>query len=103
VGKAAKFKKLRKLANQLPALNTKRVIGERISGKELMGIEKDIDGKPIDSRLTYYRKKVVEVPLNYNRKLKDAYKKKAGMKGAETYANSVVNFVNSKLKVNEYA
>lgn len=98
MGKAAKFKKLRKLANKLPALNTRRVVGVKISGKE--AIERNMsheNGKPLDETAPYRAKKLVEVPLNYNRKLKDAYQK-AGMKGAEMYANSVVNFVNSKLK-----
>jgi hypothetical protein len=96
MGKAAKFKKLRKLANQLPVLHTRRVIGEKVMGNDLEDREIP-EGMEVDPRLYYRRKKVVEVPLNYNRKLKDAYKK-AGMKGAEMYASSVVNFVNSKLK-----
>ena len=91
MGKAAKFKKLRKLASQLPAINTKQVIGERLSGKELMGIEKDGEGNAIDSRLTYRQKKLITVPLNHNRKLKQAYKN-AGMKGAAMYANAVLNY-----------
>jgi hypothetical protein len=90
MGKAAKFKRLRKLAAQLPQINTRAVVGERISGKELMGLEKDAKGNPIDSRLTYTRKKIVTVPLNHHKKMKQFYNK-YGTDGVKGYIAAVID------------
>lgn len=96
MGKAAKFKKLRRLASQLPAINIKRVIAERVVGNDLKDSEIP-EGMKINPRLTYRRKKVVDVPLNHNRKLKEAYKK-AGIQGAAAYANAVNQYAESQKK-----
>lgn len=81
MGKAAKFKKLRKLASQLPAINTRQVIGEIVHGYQLK--EKEVGGHKVVPAALYKRKEVIEVPLNHNRHLKEAYKK-AGMQGCGT-------------------
>lgn len=90
MGKAAKFKKLRRLASHLPAINRKQVIGEIVHGYQLK--EKEVDGREVVPAALYKRKKVIEVPLNHNRHLKNAYKK-AGMQGAAQYANAVAAYV----------
>jgi hypothetical protein len=91
MGKAAKFKKLRKLANRLPIITTTTIIGERKSGKELTDVMYDDKGQPIDSNLTYIKKSVVKVPLNHNRKMKQIYNK-FGAEGIEGYVAAVVNY-----------
>ena len=93
MGKAAKLKKLRKLAMAMPAIHTKRVIGEKVQGGDLT--ETAVEGKPVDIDAWYRRKHLIEVPLNHNRNLKKAYKK-AGMQGAAQYANAVAAYVKSK-------
>ncbi len=95
MGKASKFKKLRKMASQLPDINTRQVKG----GYEERGSEllkqgfKEIGGLPVDPDKVYVGKRLIEVPLNHNRKMKQAYQK-FGMGGAIQYANTVVDFVN---------
>lgn len=96
MGKAAKFKKLRRLASQLPPLTTHAVIGQMVSGKDLSGVvEKDGKGNKINPLLNYTRKTVVNVPLNHNRKMKQFYNK-FGMDGVKGYGAAVVDIYESK-------
>jgi hypothetical protein len=76
----------------MPEINRKQILGERVNGYELK--EKEVDGHPVVPAAIYKRKSVIEVPLNHNRHLKNAYKK-AGMEGASAYANAVMNYVKS--------
>lgn len=94
MGKSAKFKKLRRLALQLPAIETKRVVGEKILGQDVKDTEIP-EGMKINPLLTYRRKKLVTVPLNHSRNLKRAYMKQ-GMQGAAMYSNAVNAYVKSK-------
>ena len=98
MGKAAKFKKLRKLASQLPAININKEGQVEIKSGAICvaeGILKDLAGNDIDPNLYYKFPAPKSVPLNHNKKMKEAYKK-YGMKGVETYGHSVINYVNSK-------
>lgn len=95
MGKAAKFKKLRKLALQLPAVNVKTLVGEKMKGYQLPKDAKIEGDKDVVPGQMYMRKKVIEVPLNHERKLKEAYKKH-GLKGAAGYAQAVIRYTEGK-------
>lgn len=95
MGKAAKFKKLRKLASAMPVINTRAIIGVKMKGSELPKDVKIEGGKDIVMDGMYRQKKVIAAPINHNRKLKEAYKKN-GMQGAASYAKAVATFVQSK-------
>ena len=74
----------------------KKIVTERLKGIDIPGdIKSDKDGKPIDSKLNYIGKKVVEVNLNHYKKMKQNYQK-AGMAGAAFYAHSVKEHVKQK-------
>lgn len=76
MGKKAKLKAIRRLANELPKINIPVKHGELVLGKVLIaeGI-KQVEDKPVIPD-KYYRKFTEEkVPYNHNRKLKDAYNK----------------------------
>jgi hypothetical protein len=96
MGKKAKFKKLRKLAEQMPQLQVKQVLGERVTGSELYksGIE-EVEGKPIDVDGTYRKKQVVNAPLNHHRKMKQLYNQ-YGAAGVGMYVNAINRYVSSK-------
>lgn len=98
MGKASKFKKIRKLASSLPAINTKAMLGIRLKGSDLINeglltlgtheIKEDIIPEN-----DYKSVKQIEVPLNHNKKMKQAYQK-YGMNGVNQYVNSIFQFVN---------
>lgn len=99
MGKAAKFKKLRKLAAQLPAVNyLTNVPGEKKQGKELkkMGVT-EVGGKPVIDEAWYIENKQVEKGLNHHKKMKQAYKKN-GLVGVTSYGNAVLQFVQQQKK-----
>lgn len=93
MGKASKFKQIRKIASQLPAMNRKAIETTVVTGKELLdrGVHKVVNGvnseSDVVSAAKYQQKKVVTVPVNHNRNLKDAYKK-IGMAGVAAYTNA---------------
>lgn len=91
MGKAAKLKQLRRIASQLPAIQTKQKVSEKILGSHIIDTKEDKDGKPIDPRQLYRRQRIEEVPLNHYKKMKQNYNK-AGMAGAAHYAKSVVEY-----------
>lgn len=96
MGKKAKLKKIRRLANQLPPIITKQVFGERLTAKEAMmqGIN-EVEGKPFGQDAIITKKKLVEKPLNHNRKMKKLYNK-LGAVGVNHYVNAVHQYVKSK-------
>lgn len=92
--KASKLKKLRKMAANLPGINYhQKVSGEIITGAELIGKgTTEIAGVPVDPNGRYRQQKIVERPLNHNKKLKNAYKKH-GYQGVTGYINAVMQYV----------
>lgn len=96
MGKKAKFKKIRRLASQMPAIGINVIKGSRITGEELAakGV-KEVEGETIDLNRNYREKKVVQQPLNHHRKMKMLYNKH-GVAGVNYYLNAVKNFVNER-------
>lgn len=96
MGKKAKFKKIRRLANQLPEINTKIIVGETLTGSQVVydGVS-EIDGKPVNHAAFYKKKRIVEKPLNHNRKMKKMYNK-YGAAGVNHYANAVIQYAKQK-------
>jgi len=92
MGKSAQFKKLRRLASQLPVVATNQKIHTIIQEHNLH-IEKDKDGKAIDPGKVYHVEKTL--PVNHLKKMKENYNK-AGMAGAALYARSVIEHVKQK-------
>lgn len=91
MGKSAKFKKLRKIAANLPELSVNRKQGVKIDGEKLLaqGIKTTADGKPIDTNLQYVSQQTVQQPANYNKFLKDRYNK-GGIDLALQFASQVI-------------
>lgn len=89
MGKKSKFKKIRRIASQLPVINQRRVVGERVSGEELIkeGV-KEVQGKPVQPLDQYKKKKVVVGFLNHNRKMKQLFNK-----GGAPLVNSYIKAV----------
>lgn len=101
MGKNAKYKKIKKLANKLPVIGVKTVRGQIVSGAELIEKEvKEVEGKPVDILAKYRKKTIVPQPLNHNRRIKDAYNVLGG-KGVAIYTQSVKNFVANETKKTE--
>lgn len=95
MGKAAKLKRLRKAANDLPVVNRQmQVPGELVRGRELIekGIDKLPDGTELEPSLMYRQGKIIEVPLNHYSTLKKAYNK-GGNAHAGAYAKAVLDHV----------
>jgi len=92
MGKNNKFKQIRKLAISLPKIPQVRVVTEHFLGSELIeqGIDK-VEGKPIDEKGRYSRKKQVLVDLNHEEQMKKIYLK-SGIPGVNQYAREVVAF-----------
>lgn len=111
MGKASKFKKLRKAAKELPVINTQIAVPrDTVSGTNLIkqGLTKLRNGSTVEAGKFYRQGKVVEKPLNHNRIMKQQYNK-YGFKGVATYASTaVINHAkdhdeNIKKQVNEKA
>jgi hypothetical protein len=101
MGKKSTFKKLRRLANELPAINIKVVQGESVKGSELykQGVT-EVQGEPVMSARTYSRKKVVEKPHNHYRRMKKLYNQ-FGPDVISNYVQAVDHIVKSKQKESE--
>lgn len=91
MGKAAKLKKIRKLASQMPLLMVNHVKGERVTGEELSkeGVT-EVQGKPVRDKDFYTKKTAVQQPLNHNRRMKKMYNK-FGARGVQGYMQAVNN------------
>lgn len=97
MGKKAKLKKIRRLASQMPVINTPQIVRDRIiSGKELIteGVKKVGDNE-VQADKSYIRKKVVQVPINHNRKMKRLYNQ-YGVSGVGAYVQAVNSYINSQ-------
>lgn len=92
MGKAAKFKQLRRLASQLPAIQSGQNMHVLVKGRNVP-IQKDKYGLEIDPEKVYGGEKAL--PVNHYKKMKQNYNK-AGMAGAAVYARSVVKHVEQK-------
>ncbi|MEJ7611365.1 MAG: hypothetical protein WKF88_09340 [Ferruginibacter sp.] len=98
MGKASKFKKLRKLAASLPEVNTKRVIGCEVTGNEVIaqGVD-EVNGVEVDENAKYHQRKTIATPMNHNRNLKRNFYRN-GMDACAKYATAVVNFAEQNSK-----
>jgi hypothetical protein len=103
MGKAAKLKQIRRLANQLPHVNTKGIAVNIMQGKELItnGIDKLKNGDEINPDGKYKQKIPITVPLNHYRKMKSLYNK-YGATDVVAYAKAIQNHSN-KMKNHEHA
>jgi hypothetical protein len=100
MGKKAKLKKIRRLASQMPVIQTETVVTDSVYGFELLrdGI-KEVQGKPVDPKQEYRRKKGIPVAVNHNRQMKRLYNQ-IGLKGVAMYANAVQRFVTAQQSAN---
>jgi hypothetical protein len=98
MGKKSKFKKMRRLANQMPELKTTVLKGSVVDAKELMqaGV-KEVDGKAIGHGKTYRKIEPVAQTVNHHRRMKKIYNK-YGPDGVGAYMGAVDDFVKSKQK-----
>jgi pyocin large subunit-like protein len=88
MGKKAKFKKIRKIASQMPVIHPTI----DVSGKDVLiaGI-KEIKGKPVEANATY--EIAQPTPINHNRRMKKLYNE-YGVNGVRAYINSINQFIN---------
>jgi hypothetical protein len=91
MGKAAKLKKIRNIAKQLPAMKDFRIVKEKLTGADLLseGIE-EVEGKKISASDHFKRNKKVEVPLNHYKQMKKYFKDFGGV-GVKGYAEAIIN------------
>jgi hypothetical protein len=92
MGKKAKLKAIRKIANTMPDIMTVQMLGEAIIGDMAIkdGI-KEIDGNPVDPNNYYRRKTPVQNSLNHNRKMKQLYNQ-YGAKAVSEYIAAVAQY-----------
>lgn len=92
MGKKAKLKKIRRIAEAMPIINTRRVHATIVTGEELLkkGV-KDVKGQEVDPNINYREKKIVSVPLNHNRKMKKLYQMN-GMNAVKMYMGAVKQY-----------
>lgn len=99
MGKKAKLKQIRRLAEQLPVVNIGHVVGELVSGGELIktGVNKLPSGERVMADQRYRRKETVEVSLNHNRKMKKLYNR-YGAAGVQGYMTGIKRHVASQVQ-----
>jgi len=90
MGKKAKLKQLRRIAQQMPQIMTSKPVASAIDGSDLIkqGVTKLSNGDKVDPLKTYRQVQGVPTPLNHERKMKDAYNK-GGEKAVNIYIQSV--------------
>lgn len=96
MGKKSKFKKIRRLASELPKMTRASEKVEQVSGAEVIasGV-KEINGAPVNPNGHYRKKQPVRAPLNHNKHMKRLYYQQ-GEKGVQNYVNAVHEFVAQK-------
>jgi hypothetical protein len=92
MGKASKFKKIRKAAAQLPKLQRMAKIGSAVDASELIeqGIS-TVNDEPVLPGKKYRKVQSVPVQMNHNKIMKRAYNK-YGKSGVIGYIQQVNNF-----------
>jgi hypothetical protein len=96
MGKKAKLKQIRRIAAQMPEIQTRKVVGEKLLGAELYksGVE-EVEGKAVNPDILYSKKSIVEAPLNHNRKMKQLYNK-YGKAGVNAYIQLVNRHISAQ-------
>lgn len=89
MGRAAKLKKIRKIAEKLPEVRYRSMFGERVQGLDIQ--DEMSDKEDFDIHATYKRKRVIEQSINHERKMKQAYDK-FGPQGVVNYAAAIIKF-----------
>jgi len=84
-------KELRKIANELPETKVDEIQTEIVEGWQLIkeGI-KEVQGKEVNPKFTYKRKKIVKVALNHENKLKQIFKTH-GVNGVAQYQQAILD------------
>lgn len=92
MGKASKLKRIRRIANQLPKLQTHQRIGSAVDGIDLIkqGVN-IVQGKEVLPAKTYRKVETIPVQLNHNKVMKRIYNKH-GAQGVAGYIKQVTNF-----------
>jgi hypothetical protein len=85
MGKAAKYKLIRKMAAKMPALNISVPVKETLTAKQL--IDRGYKGDVAQGEL-YIHKTSRPAPANHERRMKQLYKKH-GPAGIQAYATKV--------------
>jgi uncharacterized protein YccT (UPF0319 family) len=100
MGKKSKFKKIRRIASQMPLINTHKIEKERVAGAEVIasGVT-EVDGKPVEAKENYIRRKAVPVPINHNRQMKRLYNKH-GAAGVGMYIGAVNKYMEKQAENN---
>lgn len=97
MGKASKFKRIRKIASQMPVIEVTRPLGEKVTGSDVIksGVKELKDGTAIDPHGNYKRNVPVKVPLNHNKNMKRLYNK-GGAAAVGSYIGAVQTHVAHK-------
>ena len=102
MGKQKQYKKLRRIAKNLPVIETGRVVAKEVLGDVLLkkGVTELKDGTPVNEKTKYISKDIVPASVNHNRNMKKYYNK-GGVKGASEYAAAVIRYDSAKQKMQE--
>lgn len=99
MGKKAKFKQLRRIANQLPEILVESFqLKEVVTGAELIksGVT-EVKGTPVHPHLKYKQREVAQKPMNHHRKMKQMYNQ-YGPAGVGAYLEAVDDYMLNQQK-----
>jgi hypothetical protein len=95
MGKKSAYKKIRRIANNLPQVLEQTHEKHIMTGIELKQEGFDENVKPINDNETYERRYPVIVQANHNRRMKQAFKK-LGIEGVNQYVQQLKSKANGK-------
>ena len=99
MGKKAKLKQIRRIAQILPPMQTMVKKGEIVSGQVLKntGVS-EVQGKPIELNRSYRKFEAVKQPVNHNRKMKKLYNQ-YGINGVKAYYNGITQMAQKQSSI----
>lgn len=99
MGKKAKLKQLRRIANQLPAVMLTTCEKHIVEGKELTDEERKEFAERTEKKVNpvgqYVQSMPVKMAVNHSRRMKKAYQR-FGMAGAQGYVAAVERHIKKK-------
>ncbi|HRN79993.1 MAG TPA: hypothetical protein PKY29_04540 [Ferruginibacter sp.] len=101
MGKSKQFKKMRRIASQLPAMNTYAHVTEVVQGTQLIaeGVT-EVQGEEVKGTAKYKARKRIVVPMNHAKNMKRNYYQ-GGKAATQKYINAVVGYHQAKQKKQE--
>lgn len=89
MGRKAKLKRIRRIAQSMPDIAVKQRVGSVVDGHTLIedGVN-EVEGKEVDPKGQYHKRETINRPMNHERNMKRMYKQ-FGEKGISSYVQAV--------------